>query len=109
MNLHGVQTAKRMLTDTPIHFGQATGNTYFCFLSMAYSPIPEWAIIHRIGGEVFPREDYRLCRPDGGAFMMAMVAGPVLGLDPREVRLWEAVALHLNRAFVVVEDDSDGA
>jgi hypothetical protein len=105
MNLHGVQTAKRMLTEAPIHFDRATGNTYFCFLSVAYSPIPEWAIIHRVGAEIFPREEYRLCRPDGGAFMMAMVASPILGLDPREVRLWEAVAVHLHRAFMVVEDD----
>lgn len=106
MDLHGVQTAKRLLAEPPIHFGQVSGNTYFCFLAVAYSPIPEWAIIHR-GGEVFPREDYRLSRPTGGPLMMAMVAGPVLELDPREVRLWEAVALHLNRAFFVVEDDQE--
>ena len=39
--------------------------------------------------------------------MMAMVVGPVFQLDAGEIRLWEAVATKLNRAFVVVEDDQE--
>ena len=105
--MHAVETANRLLTEAPEHFSPASGNTYFCFLEVAYAPFPEWAIIHRIGGEVFIREDYRLCRPNGEALMMAMVVGPVFQLDAGEIRLWEAVATKLNRAFVVVEDDQE--
>lgn len=106
-NLHAVETAKRLLTEAPECFSLSSGNTYFCFLEVAYAPFPEWAIIHRVGGEVFIREDYRLCRPNGETIMMAMVVGPVFELDPGEIRLWEAVAMELNRAFVVVEDEQD--
>lgn len=105
--LHGAETAERLLTEPPKFFSTESGNTYFCFLEVAYSQFPEWAIIHRVGGEVFIREDYRLCRPDGKTIMMAMVVGPVFELEPGEIRLWEAVAMKLNRAFFVVEDDPE--
>ena len=109
MDLHGVQTANRLLEDPPLHFMPQEGNTYFCFLEVAYAAFPEWAIIHRVGAEVFLREDYRLRRPNGETIMMATVVGPSFELDPGEVRLWEAVALQLARAFVVVEDDQEQA
>ena len=107
-NKHAIDTAKRLLTEPPKRFTPESGITYFCFLEVAYSQFPEWAIIHRVGGEVFIREDYRLCRPNGKTIMMAMVVGPVFELEPGEIRLWEAVAIQLHRAFVVVEDDLAG-
>jgi hypothetical protein len=106
LNLHALQAANDLLYDPPKHFTEATENVYFCFLEMGYSQFPEWAIVHRQAGEVFVREDYRLSRPGGDTVMMATVLGPVFGLRRGEVRLWEAVAMHHDRGFHVIEDEA---
>lgn len=99
LNRHGVETARRLLSEPPEHFSEATGGTYFCFLDMAYSQTPDWAIIHTQGSPVAIGEDLTLCRPESGVTMMATIAGPVFQLHPGEIRLWEAASLKLNRGF----------
>jgi hypothetical protein len=94
-----------LLAEAPGHFHGPTEDTFFAFIEVAYSQYPEWAIIHRAGSELYVREDYRLSRPGGATTMMATVVGPIFGLAKGEVRLWEEVAHHLGRAFVVVEDE----
>lgn len=103
LNRHGIETARRLLSESPEHFGESTGRTFFCFLEMAYSQTPDWAIIHRKDGPVAIGDDLTLYRPGTTVTMMATVAGPVLELHPLEIRLWEAASLKLHRGFDVIE------
>jgi hypothetical protein len=103
MNQHAVDAAKRLLSEPPKHFLGARTQTYFCFLEMGYAQFPDWAVVHRPGGEIGIGEDLVLLRPDGETTMEAAVLGPLFQLHANEVRLWEAVAMKLHRAFVVVE------
>jgi hypothetical protein len=107
LNRHGVETAQRLLNEPPEHFSHHLGQTFFCFLEMSYSQVPDWAIIHRQDGPVGIGEDLALCRPESNVTMVATVVGPVFQLDPGEVRLWEALGLKLHRAFVVIEAEEE--
>ena len=103
MNKHAVDTAKRLLTEPPKHFQGPSDQTFFCFLEMGFSMLPDWAVIHREVGAVCLRDDLVLIRPNQETTMEVTVVGPVFQLHPKEVSLWEGVAVHQNRAFLVVE------
>ena len=111
MNQHAVDIANRLLKEPPKHFTGPLAQTFFCFLDMSYSQMPDWAVIHREAGDVCLRDDLLLIRPNGEVTMEATVVGPVFQLHGKEIRLWEAVAVELNRAFIVVDmenaDSSD--
>ncbi len=109
LNRYGVETAHRLLTETPKHFQPQPGDSYFVFLQMSYSPVPDWAIIHRAAGPIFVDEDLVPHRPGENVIMMATVAGPIIQLHPAEIRLWEDVSTRLSRAFQVVEMEDDGS
>jgi hypothetical protein len=104
---HAVDTANHLLVPPPDYFNDPSGKTYFCFLEMGYSPAPDWAIVHRRGGGISIREDLLLRRPDGETTMETTVIGPLFQLHPSEIRLWEDLAMHQHRAFLV-EDYENG-
>lgn len=107
LNRHGVETARRLLSEPPEHFSENSGGTYFCFLERSYSQTPDWAIIHRRDAAVAIDDDLTLRRPDGSVTMMVTIVGPVFQLHPGELRLWEAASLKLERGFVVEEVPED--
>ena len=107
LNRYGSDTASRLLSEGPRYFTTHPSQTYFCFVEMSYSPVPDWAIVHRDGGPVLLNEDLLLCRPEEDITMMTTVVGPVFQLHLAEVRLWEAIGMRLHRAFLALEMQND--
>lgn len=100
---HAVDSAKRLLTEAPKHFLEHSGRTFFCLLDLDFSPVPDWAIVYRPEGAIAIGEELTLCRPDSEVTMVVEVAGPIFQLHPKEIRLWESVAVETFRAFQVYE------